>query len=106
MFRATLGLPIEARLGIGALLLVPLGLALGIPFPAGLARLVHGRAPDALGWAWAANGCASVVGPVLAALLALDAGFGAVMALAAGCYAAAGLVFERARAQSASDASP
>lgn len=91
-----LGLVLElpARLLVAALLLFPLGFALGIPFPAALMRLGDTAAGASLvPWAWAANGCASVIGPVLAMMLALDLGFTSVLLLAAAGYGAAYLAF-------------
>jgi hypothetical protein len=71
--------------------LAPLALALGLPFPAGLAWL--GRAAPALiPWAWAVNGCASVVASVLAALIALSGGLTVVLLLGATAYALAWLL--------------
>lgn len=89
ILRAGLGLGLGARLVLGAAIVFPLGFALGIPFPAGIATLVRCRGSDLIGGAWAANGCASVLGPILAVLLAMDFGFAVVMALAASGYAAA-----------------
>jgi predicted membrane-bound spermidine synthase len=99
VFQAALGLSLGGRLAIGTLLLLPLGFLLGFPFPAGLSHLVRRDASPTLGWAWAANGCASVVGPVVAALLAIDLGFASVMAVAAGGYAAAYAIYARTPAR-------
>jgi hypothetical protein len=93
VFGHALGLGLASRLAIGVLLIAPLGFLLGMPFPAALMRL--GRDSPLVGWAWAANGCASVVGPIVASLLAIDVGFSAVMAVAAAGYAAAYAVFPK-----------
>jgi hypothetical protein len=61
---------------------------MGMPFPLGLRRLAR-AAPRQVPWAWAINGCASVAGAVLAALLAMHVGFTGVMALAIAAYGAA-----------------
>ncbi len=66
------------RLFFTFLLLAPLGLLMGMPFPLGLAWL-NKRGPALIPWAWAINGSASVVASVLAALLALQWGFGLVL---------------------------
>ena len=68
--------------------LAPLGLLMGTAFPGGLAWL-RGRSPGLIPWAWAVNGCASVLASVLAALLALSAGFSWVLFAAALAYAGA-----------------
>lgn len=86
LFRIALGAPLSGRLLITALVLSPLGLLMGIPFPKGLKLLTRGR-PELVAWAWGANGAASVVASVLAALLALSYGFSAVLVLGALAYA-------------------
>ena len=70
--------------------LAPLGFLMGIPFPSGLDWLRQ-RAPRLIPWAWAVNGCASVLASVLAALIALSAGFSWVLAAAALAYTGAWL---------------
>jgi predicted membrane-bound spermidine synthase len=90
LFGAAAGLPLEARIGVAILSLAPLGLLMGVPFAAGLARIAarpEGR--EAIPLAWAVNGATSVVGGVLAAILALSFGFSAVLALGAAAYGAA-----------------
>ena len=81
---ALLPLPLPARVLSVALLIAPVGLLMGVPFPRGVAALAD--AADVVPWAWAANGSASVVSAVLAALLALSLGFGAVLLIGAGLY--------------------
>ncbi len=76
--------------------LAPLAVLMGLPFPLGLAWL-EARAPGWTPWAWAVNGCASVVASVLAAILALSLGFTVVICLGAGAYAVAMLVLPRQR---------
>jgi SAM-dependent methyltransferase len=80
--------PGTARLVAAALLIAPLAFFMGMPFPLGLARL-RARRPELVPWAWAVNGCASVVSPVAATLLAVHLGFGWVMILALAAYAVA-----------------
>ena len=77
--------PWLARLGITWLVLAPLGLMLGRPMPSSLGNL----APGEFAWAWAANGCGSVLGPILASLWALDWGFTSLLWIAAFVYLAA-----------------
>jgi hypothetical protein len=75
-----------ARILVSASLIAPLAFCMGMPFPLGLARLAD-YAPELIPWAWAINGCASVVSAVLATLLAIHLGFTAVIALALVLYA-------------------
>jgi hypothetical protein len=89
-----LGLPLTIRLGLTALVLSPLGLLMGIPFPAGIRLMKREQAhsPDdevqdvSIPWIWAVNGAASVVASILSALLALTFGFNWVLRLGALCY--------------------
>jgi len=63
---------------------------MGIPFPTGLRRLSE-TAPELLPWAWGINGCASVLGPIIATCFSISLGFRVVMAISAGLYLAAAL---------------
>jgi hypothetical protein len=91
LFRALLGAPLAARVVATGFSLAPLGLLMGTAFPGGLAWLQE-RAPGLVPWAWAVNGCASVLASILAAMVALSAGFTAVLVAAAGAYVGAWLV--------------
>lgn len=91
LFQALLGAPLVMRLVATGLSLAPLGFLMGAPFPGGLAWL-RDRAPGLVPWAWAVNGCASVLASILAAMIALSAGFSWVLAAAALAYAGAWLV--------------
>ena len=85
-------LPDVMRILISAVLIAPLAFCMGLPFPLGLARLAD-YAPDLIPWAWAINGCASVISAVLATLLAIHLGFATVIAVALVLYALAQWVF-------------
>jgi hypothetical protein len=97
LFGGLMGLPLPAKIAVALGLLAPLGFVMGLPFPLGLGR-VSERAPGLLPWAWGINGCASVVAAVMASLLAMHVGFTALLVLALGLYAAAGLLFAGPRA--------
>ncbi len=93
LFAATLGWPLIARLAVTALALAPLGLLMGIPFPSGIRLFAAGQeqaekadSSASVPWIWAVNGAASVIAPILAALLALSLGFNAVLRLGGLCY--------------------
>jgi spermidine synthase len=73
------------RQAISVLLIAPLGLFMGMPFPLGI-RLLGARRPFLVPWAWCANGCASVLGAILPVILALAWGFQAVIFLAVLLY--------------------
>jgi len=80
--------PLPARLAAGLASLAPLAVLMGLPFPLGLAWLER-EAPALMPWAWAINGCASVIASVVAALLALSFGFTLVLLLGTATYALA-----------------
>ena len=75
----TLDLPLPARAAIVLALLAPGSLALGLPFPLGLARMGHA---GFLPWAWGLNGAFSVVATPLANLIAIKSGYDGVLLLA------------------------
>lgn len=89
-----LPLSLMARLVITALLLAPIGFLMGVPFPRGIMALE--RTTDLVPWAWAANGSASVVSAVLAAILSLSVGFTPVLWLGSSLYLVAALIHSRA----------
>jgi hypothetical protein len=67
-----------------------------MPFPAALAR-AGARSPVTIPWLVAVNGWASVVGAVLASLVAVAWGFPAVALAAAALYAMAAVLIHRRR---------
>lgn len=71
---ATLGWDIRLRCLLTMLMLLPLGMALGMPFPTGL-RAVGARAQSFVPWMWGVNGLMSVVGSVGAMMIAKFWGF-------------------------------
>ena len=83
---ATLGLPWAVRAGLLLLLVAPVSVALGLPFPLGLAR-AGAVGGGFLPWAWGLNGAFSVVATPLANLVAVQAGFSSVLMCAAMLYA-------------------
>lgn len=91
LFDSLAALPDAGRILVSLVLIAPLAVAMGMPFPLGLARLAR-EAPAFIPWAWGINGFASVTGAVLATLLAIEFGFSLVIAAAVILYlVAAGL---------------
>jgi hypothetical protein len=90
-----LGFSLPLRLAAATAILAPLGILMGIPFPAGIAWLANtaGR-PGLVPWIWAVNGAMSVIASILAALLALSFGFNWVFRIGALCYAGAWLAVQ------------
>ncbi len=73
------------RILVAVATLVPIGMVLGIPMPAGI-RLLASRAPQMLTWAWGMNGALSVVGATLAIFVAMNWGFSATFMAASATY--------------------
>jgi hypothetical protein len=73
------------RMLIAVALLVPLGVALGVPMPTGL-RLLRARAPQMVAWAWGINGALSVLGATLAIFIAMNWGFRVTLLAASATY--------------------
>ena len=94
-FDAVKPLPTWAKFALAGGLVAPLAFCMGMLFPLGLKRLAD-HAPGWIPWAWAINGCASVIGAVLATALAIHFGFTAVIALAVALYLVAAIAFARA----------
>ena len=74
------GFPFVVKLVISAAFLVPLGFLMGMPFPTGL-KLV-----ETVEWAWALNAAASVLGSVMAMVIAIHFGLTVTLACAAVAY--------------------
>jgi hypothetical protein len=74
-----------ARMVVAVVMLVPIGVALGIPMPTGM-RLLSARAPQMLAWAWGMNGALSVLGATLAIFIAMNWGFRITLLTASGVY--------------------
>jgi hypothetical protein len=74
-----------ARIAVAVITLVPIGMLLGIPMPAGI-RLLTSRAPQMVTWAWGMNGALSVVGATLAIFIAMNWGFSATFMAASATY--------------------
>jgi len=85
LLRSLIEWPFAARVALTVVLLAPAGLALGMAMPIGLTRLA-GLHADAVPWAWAVNGIASVLASVLAVAVAITWGFAVVTLLALGFY--------------------
>jgi len=93
---ALVGMSIEYRLLVSGVLLIPLGFIMGMPFPTGLRALAASPAPEfppgdaasdnAVEWAWAMNAAASVLGSVLAMVIAIQFGLTITLACGAAAY--------------------
>ncbi len=93
LFGFFIGYNFIIRIILAAVLLLPLGFLLGIPFPSGI-RLLKLREKDFLiPWMWGINGAASVLGSVLAVAVAIMAGFTSAQFISACCYLFIGFLY-------------
>jgi SAM-dependent methyltransferase len=87
---ALLWLPLWGRIAVAIVLIAPLGLAMGMPFPRGLRETGKDSLP-APPFYWGLNGIMSVIGSVTTVFVALMAGFQAAMLMGSACYLLAAL---------------
>ncbi|NIM95160.1 MAG: hypothetical protein GTO18_15800 [Anaerolineales bacterium] len=83
----TFGLPWNEipRVIITVIVIAPAGFLMGIPFASGI-RALEERSPGSIPWAWAINGAISGIIGVAAAMIALDLGISAALAVGALAY--------------------
>ncbi len=108
---AWVGLAFDYRLLVSALLLAPLGFVMGMPFPTGLRALAArpvfevpsgaSEADNAVEWAWAMNAAASVLGSVLAMVIAIQFGLTVTLACGVAAYLLALMLLPTLRPQRA-----
>jgi len=90
-----LWLPLWARIAYAIVMIAPLGLVMGIPFPSGLRQTGNNSLP-APPFYWGLNGIMSVIGSIVTVFVALMAGFQAAMLIGSACYVLAALASSRA----------
>ena len=99
---ALVGIAFAYRLLVSGVLLIPLGFVMGMPFPTGLRALAAFRQPgssadqsandNGVEWAWSMNAAASVLGSVLAMVIAIQFGLTVTLVCGAAAYLLALLV--------------
>ena len=108
---ALVGLDFGYRLLVSAVLLIPLGFVMGMPFPTGLRALAalpapefpagEGASDNSVEWAWAMNAAASVLGSVLAMVIAIQFGLTVTLTCGAAAYLFALLLMPALRTRTA-----
>jgi hypothetical protein len=73
------------RIAVAVCAIVPLGMVLGLPMPAGI-QLLRRYAPELVTWAWGINGALSVVGATMAIFIAMNWGFQVTLLVSAATY--------------------
>lgn len=87
-----LALPYSWRVAMVVALVVPLGVLMGMAFPSGIAAVAR-SGPEGVPWMWGINGGTTVLGSLLAIIIAMASGFTLVLTLAAAGYAIAAVAF-------------
>ena len=96
LFSWLIALPIVFKIGLSLILISPLAICMGMPFPLALSILGDNSGEQGqayIPWAWGVNGCASVISAVLASILAIHLGFTIVILIAVSLYYFCWLLF-------------
>jgi hypothetical protein len=89
----TLHLPLPLRLAAAVAVTVPLGYLMGQPFPLAVS-LLRRRREGLIPWVWGVNGALSVLGAMLALVLALNLGYTTTMFVGSASYLVAAVCAE------------
>jgi hypothetical protein len=76
--------------------LFPLSFLMGMPMPLGI-QWLRNRSPEMIPWAWGVNGSASVLGSILAILMAINLGFNQALVAAMSLYLLAAFIVKVSR---------
>ena len=103
LLRSLIGLPFAIKVLVSGAILVPLGFAMGMPFPTGMRALaLANEQNNTIEWAWALNAASSVLGSVMAMLIAIQWGLAVTLACGAVAYVGALLLSRMFRLNSGS----
>lgn len=89
--RALIGLGLPTRIAITVVLVAPSGIAMGLMIPS-VVRVLGAAGSPLVPWGWGVNGATSVIGTVIATVIAIYGGFTATLLVGAAGYLAAGLL--------------
>jgi hypothetical protein len=92
LFRYFGEIPMAMKMLLSLLLIAPLALLMGMPFPLAISALRQ-TTPALVPWAWGINGYASVISASLATLIAIHLGFSLVILIAVTIYLLALVLF-------------
>lgn len=90
LFQSTISASLPARIGLAVATIFPLAFLMGTFFPIGI-KLVGAAREDFIPWAWAINGCLSVLGIFGTRIAALFLGFSRALVIGLLAYAAVAL---------------
>jgi hypothetical protein len=92
LYDSLAGSPLIIKLAVSILLILPLGMCMGVPFPSGI-EVLKKAADHSVPWAWSINGYFSVIASTGAVLIATNIGLVFTGVIAAGGYLCALLVY-------------
>ena len=92
IFAWCLGTTLPVRLAVAFLMILPMGLFMGMPFPLGMVYLGKIE-PKGIPWAWGMNGFFTVFGGYLSLVFSFVAGFRNALFLGLGVYFLAFIIF-------------
>lgn len=90
LFGSTMAISLWARILVSVAAIFPLAFFMGMLFPMGIKLIVHENA-ELVPWAWAINGCLSVIGIFGTRIAALFLGFDRALLIGLASYAAVAL---------------
>ena len=88
VFEHFLAAPDAIRMTVAAVMILPLGFFLGMPFPLGILAAER-DSPAAVAWGWGLNGLFTVIGSLASVILGMSIGFQATLMVAVAIYAVA-----------------
>ena len=105
VLHALIGASLPARAFLTVLLVAPSGVVMGVMVPS-IVRLLTAANNPLVPWGWGVNGATSVIGTVIATVIAIYGGFTATFVVGAVSYLAAGLLGARIATRLAATARP
>jgi hypothetical protein len=97
IFHHFLGSAMAYRVLIATVLLIPVGAAMGFPFPLAIRSLKDRQLDHHIPWMWGINGTSSVLGSAATITIAIYFGFAQVLLAGVGCYLIVFLILRFAR---------
>lgn len=94
VLRSLIQLSLPVRVVISAILIAPSGICMGFMMPT-IIRVLNDANNPLVPWGWGVNGATSVIGTVIATVVAIYAGFTVTFCLGAACYVVSSLLGAR-----------
>jgi hypothetical protein len=101
LLHALIGASLPVRALLTVVLVAPIGVVMGVMIPA-IVRILAAVNSPLVPWGWGVNGATSVVGTVIATVIAIYGGFTATFLVGAAAYLTAGALGSRIASRLAS----